>query len=111
MDIERIKLFKDRNQAEIKLANILGKYKSSENIMILVLPRGGVPGPFEITKSPGVTLEVFITRKLRFPNNPELAVGALAENGEIFLNKEFVDYYPDKYLEEISHQKEETKQR
>src|SRR4030066_272629 len=112
MDIERIKLFKDRKEAGIKLANILSKYKSQENILILALPRGGVPVAFEVAKSLKTTLDVFITRKLRFPDNPELAVGALAENGEIFLNKDLIDCCPDNYLEEeTSFQKEEIKRR
>ncbi len=112
MDIERIKLFKDRKEAGIKLANILSKYKSQENILILALPRGGVPVAFEVAKSLKTTLDVFITRKLRFPDNPELSVGALAENGEIFLNKDLIDYRPNNYLEEeTSFQKEEIKRR
>ncbi|HEY7535448.1 MAG TPA: phosphoribosyltransferase [Thermodesulfobacteriota bacterium] len=112
MDIERIKLFKDRKEAGIKLAERLGDYKSLENILVLALPRGGVPVAFEVAKSLVAPLDIFITRKLRFPDNLELAVGALAENGEIFLNKELINYCTDTYLEEeISYQKEEIKRR
>ena len=107
-----IQLFRDRKEAGRSLANRLSKYKKAENILILALPRGGVPVGFEVAKSLKVPLNVFITRKLRFPDSPELAVGALAENGEIFLNKELIDYCPKEYLEkEISYQKEEIKRR
>jgi putative phosphoribosyl transferase len=106
------KIFKDRKEAGRELAEKLSKYKGKENILILALPRGGVPVAFEVAESLGADLDVFITRKLRFPHNPELAVGALAENGEVFLNKELKDYCPKEYLEEeISYQREEIKRR
>jgi len=104
------KIFKDREEAGIELAEKLSKYKGKESILILALPRGGVPVAFEVAKSLGAHLDVFITKKLRFPEQPELAVGALAENGEVFLNKELKDYCPEEYLEEeISYQREEIK--
>jgi len=106
------KIFKDREEAGIELAEKLSKYKGKESILILALPRGGVPVAFEVAKSLGAHLDVFITKKLRFPEQPELAVGALAENGEVFLNKELKDYCPEEYLEqEISYQREEIKRR
>ncbi|MCI0454348.1 MAG: phosphoribosyltransferase [Candidatus Dadabacteria bacterium] len=112
MEYESTKLFKDRREAGIRLAERLVKYKPLENIMIIALPRGGVPVAYEVAKSLKAPLDVFITRKLRFPGNPELAAGAVAENGEIFLNKEMADYCSDGYLEEeISYQKEEIKHR
>jgi putative phosphoribosyl transferase len=112
MGTQRIKLFQDRKEAGIKLAGRLSRYKAVENILILALPRGGVPVAFEVAKSLEAPLEVFITRKLRFPDNAELALGALAENGEIFLNEGLVDYYSEGYLkEEVSYQKEEIKRR
>ncbi len=112
MDTQEIKFFRDRKEAGIKLAEKLSRYKAMENILVLALPRGGVPVAFEGAKSLGAPLDVFITRKLRSPNNPELALGALAENEEIFLNEGLLDYYSEEYLrEEISYQKEEIKRR
>ena len=109
---EENKLFHDRKEAGIKLAERLKKYEAAENLMVLALPRGGVPVAFEVAKTLGAPLDVFITRKLRFPDNPELALGALAENGEVFLNQDLMDYCPDGYLEqEISYQKKEIKRR
>jgi predicted phosphoribosyltransferase/dienelactone hydrolase len=106
------KIFKDREEAGRELAEKLTKYKGKESILILALPRGGVPVAFEVAKSLNAHLDVFITKKLRFPEQPELAVGALAENGEIFLNKELKDYCPKEYLEEeILYQREEIKRR
>lgn len=112
METQRIKLFQDRKEAGMQLARRLSRYKAVENILILALPRGGVPVAFEVAKSLGAPLEVSITRKLRFPDNPELALGALAENGDIFLNKELMTHWSKRYLkEEISYQKEEIKRR
>ncbi len=112
MDTQRMRLFQDRKEAGIKLAERLSGYRTVENVLVLALPRGGVPVAFEVAKSLGVSLEVFITRKLRFPNNPELALGALAENGEVFLNEGLLDYYSEEYLkQEISYQREEIKRR
>lgn len=107
-----MRLFQDRKEAGIKLAEKLSGYRAVENILVLALPRGGVPVAFEVAKSLGISLEVFITRKLRSPNNPELALGALAENGEVFLNEGLLDYYSEEYLkEEISYQREEIRRR
>ncbi|MGE5443931.1 MAG: phosphoribosyltransferase [Ignavibacteriales bacterium] len=106
------KIFKDRKEAGKELAEKLSEYKGKENILILALPRGGVPVAFEVAESLGADLDVFITRKLRFPGEPELAVGALAENGEVFLNKELKNYCSEEYLkEEISYQREEVRRR
>jgi predicted phosphoribosyltransferase len=106
------KLFQDRNQAGIKLAERLKQYKAAKNLIVLALPRGGVPVAFEVAKLLGAPLDVFITRKLRFPDNPELALGALAENGEVFLNEDLMDYCSEEYLEkETAYQKKEIKRR
>jgi predicted phosphoribosyltransferase len=109
---EKNKLFEDRKQAGIKLAERLKKYRSAERLIVLALPRGGVPVAYEVAKSLSAPLDVFITRKLRFPDNPELALGALAENGEVFLNGDLTDYYSEEYLEkEKAYQKKEIKRR
>lgn len=106
------KLFLDRKEAGKELANRLAKYKSRQNVQVLALPRGGVPVAFEVAKLLELPLDIFITRKLRFPDQPELALGALAETGEVFLNEELRAYYSNKYLEEeISYQKEEISRR
>ncbi|HEX3033746.1 MAG TPA: phosphoribosyltransferase [Thermodesulfobacteriota bacterium] len=108
----RIHLFQDRKEAGKELAEKLSKYKGVTNLIVLALPRGGVPVAFEVTRHLGAPLDVFITRKLGFPDNPELAIGALAENGEVFLNNDLVNYYTKEYLEEeVLYQKEEIKRR
>jgi len=71
------KVFTDRKEAGREPAEKLDKYKARENLLILALPRGGVPVAFEAAKSLGTHLDVFITRKLRFTDNPELAVGGI----------------------------------
>ncbi|HSE83413.1 MAG TPA: phosphoribosyltransferase, partial [Thermodesulfobacteriota bacterium] len=105
-------LFHDRKEAGNELAERLKNYKGIQSLIVLALPRGGLPVAFEVAKFLDAPLDVFITRKLRFPDNPELAIGALAENGEMFLNKDLMNYYTDEYLEEeVLYQKEEIKRR
>jgi len=106
----RERIFKDRHEAGKRLAERLKKYSNLDDVVVLALPRGGVPVAFEVAKYIGAPLDVFITRKLRFPDEPELALGALAENGEVFLNKELVQYCPESYIEkEKEYQWEEIK--
>lgn len=110
--VHMMHLFIDRKGAGKELAQRLRNYKGVESLIILALPRGGVPVAFEVAKSLDAPLDVFITRKLRFPDNPELAIGALAENGEVFLNKDLVNHYTNEYLrEEVLYQHEEIKRR
>lgn len=100
--------FKNRNDAGIRLAFKLTNYKDKEGILVLALPRGGVVIGYEIASYLNCPLDVIIIRKLGFPGNPELAIGAISENGTIILDERMTSYYgiSEEYIqEEISMQK------
>lgn len=82
--------FKDRVDAGKQLAQALSKYKS-EDLIVLAVPRGGVPVGFEVAKSLGAPLDLVVPRKIGAPDNPELAVGAVAEDGTVILNTDLVE--------------------
>ncbi|MCL9684959.1 phosphoribosyltransferase [Legionella maioricensis] len=82
----------DRQHAGKILSTHLKKYANKEDVIVLALPRGGVPVAYEIAKSLSVPLDVFIVRKLGVPGHKELAMGALASGGVILLNDELIGY-------------------
>ena len=81
-------MFDDRTDAGRQLAARLLRYRHSPDTIILALPRGGVAVGFSVHQTLGLPLDVFITRKLRAPENPEFALGALTETGDRFVNPE-----------------------
>lgn len=72
------------------LAESLSGYAERDDVVVLALPRGGVPVGFEIARKLGAPLDVLIVRKLGAPGQPELAVGAIAPGGVRVLNEEVV---------------------
>jgi putative phosphoribosyl transferase len=82
----------DRQHAGKILATHLKNYANKEDVVVLALPRGGVPVGYEIATSLSVPLDVFIVRKLGVPGQEELAMGALASGGVILLNEELIHY-------------------
>jgi predicted phosphoribosyltransferase len=73
--------FKDRADAGRQLASKLAKYAGREDVVVLALPRGGVPVAAEVARELGVPFDVFLVRKLGVPGYSELAMGAIAEGG------------------------------
>lgn len=86
-------MFRDRGHAGFSLAKQLNAYRADPNTVILALPRGGVAVGYEISRTLHLPLDVFITRKLSTPENPEYAIGAVSETGAIYLNSEAVDAF------------------
>jgi putative phosphoribosyl transferase len=84
--------FGDRREAGRELATLLPASLRSEGVVVLALPRGGVPVAFEIALALGAPLDVFLVRKLGTPGHPELAMGAIASGGIRVLNDEVVQY-------------------
>jgi putative phosphoribosyl transferase len=80
------KLFQDRTDAGRTLAKKLSHYVDRKDIVVLGMPRGGVPVAFEVAQSLRVSLDVFIVRKLGVPGQEELAMGAIASGGIRVLN-------------------------
>ncbi len=84
-------LFQDRAEAGQKLADKLKAYANRPDILVLGLPRGGVPVAYEVAKSLNVQLDIFLVRKLGVPTQKEFAMGAIASGGIRILNREVVD--------------------
>ncbi len=81
-------LFPNRSVAGRLLAERLRAYAGRNEVIVLALPRGGVPVGFEVAHALGVELDVLIVRKLGVPQQPELAMGAIASGGARYLNEE-----------------------
>jgi putative phosphoribosyl transferase len=81
-----LKRFADRAEAGRRLAERLGEYAGRDDVVVLGLPRGGVPVAAEVARALGVPLDVFLVRKLGVPGREELAFGAIALGGARVLN-------------------------
>lgn len=82
--------FPNRNEAGRQLAAELSTY-ATESPIILALPRGGVPVAYEVARALGGQLDVWVVRKIGVPWHPELGVGAVAEDGYVYLNQDILD--------------------
>ena len=85
--------FHDRREAGQLLARQLADYKDRDDVVVLALPRGGVPVAYEIARELRAPLDVFVVRKLGVPWQPELAMGAIAGRGTEVLNGDVVTAY------------------
>lgn len=83
-------IFRDRHEAGRRLARLLTRYEKSPDVLVLALPRGGVPVAFEVAAALGAPLDVFLVRKLGAPDQPELAMGAIASGGLRVLDRNLV---------------------
>ena len=83
-------IFQDRKEAGQALASALQEYAQRNDVIVLGLPRGGVPVAFEVARELGAPLDVFVVRKLGTPGQEELAFGAIASGGTGVLNQEVV---------------------
>lgn len=83
-------LFRDRTQAGQTLAEKLDAYAGRDDVLVLALPRGGVPVAFELARTLKAPLDIFLVRKLGVPGHEELAMGAIATGNVRILNQEVV---------------------
>ena len=83
--------FRNRSEAGRHLAASLGTFLGDPNVIVLALPRGGVPVAHEVTRALGVPFDLFLVRKISVPFHPELAMGAVAEGGVQVLNRRIID--------------------
>jgi putative phosphoribosyl transferase len=79
--------FRDRAEAGRALAHALSRYAGRDDVVVLALPRGGVPFGYEVAKELGAPLDVFLVRKLGVPGHEELAMGAIATGGVLVLDE------------------------
>jgi putative phosphoribosyl transferase len=107
-------LFHNREEAGQKLSLLLSAYKGQTNSLVLGLARGGVVIAFEIAKALQLPLNVLVPRKLGAPANPELAIGAISDDGEVRLNPEIVQLTgasPAFIREEVAREKQVIQER
>ena len=88
--------FPNRAEAGRLLGTKLSKYSGRDDVIVLGLPRGGVPVAYEVARTLRVPLDVFIVRKLGVPGFEELAVGAIASGGVRVLNEEVANALPNR---------------
>ncbi len=107
-----MKLFENRVEAGKKLAGALKEI--GRNAIVLAVPRGGVVVGYEVAKSLHIPLDIVIAKKIGAPGNPELAIGAVAEDGTLLLDANTVDMLrvSQSYIsDEVESQKTEIKRR
>src|SRR5579859_3222597 len=106
--------FRDRIEAGRLLGQELARtLRDGRSIIILALPRGGVPVGAEVAKALDAPLDVFIVRKLGVPGHEELAMGAIASGGVRVLNQEVLRYIPlsQKSIDEVAAREEQELRR
>ena len=86
-------IFRNRQQAGQLLASRLEKYANREDVIVLGVPRGGVPVAFEVAKALNLPLDIFVLRKLGVPGREELAFGAVGSGGVRVLNPNTVEQF------------------
>ncbi len=101
------KPYRDRRHAGAELARGLGHLKD-DDVVVLALPRGGVPVGFEVARALDAPLDVFVVRKLGLPGHPEFAMGAIASGGVGVLNDEVVRLYriPPQVVDAIAREEQ-----
>jgi putative phosphoribosyl transferase len=105
--------FQNRTLAGRMLARHLGDYAGRTDVLVLALPRGGVPVGFEVAQALEAPLDVFVVRKLGVPGHEELAMGAIASGGVRVLNDEVVDSLgiPESVIENVTRREFEELRR
>ena len=106
--------FQDRFDAGATLATLLTQYAGRDDVVVLALPRGGVPVGFEVARALGAPLDVFLVRKLGVPGHEELAMGAIASGGVQVLNEDVVealDVPPERIIAVTAAEEQELERR
>lgn len=106
-------LFKDRHAAGRALAVHLSEYSGLDDAIVLALPRGGVPVAWEVASALGLPLDVFVVRKIGFPSQPELAMGAIASGGVRVMNEDLLRqvHVADDVIDEMTETESEELRR
>lgn len=106
--------YSDRTEAGRELARALQGYAGTPGLLVIGLPRGGVPVAYEVARALGAPLDVFLVRKLGVPGREELAMGAISSGDVLVLNSEVVDLLdiPREAIENaVSREREELSRR
>ena len=97
-------LYRDRREAGRQLAAKLAAYAGRPDVLVLALPRGGVPVAYEVARGLAAPLDIFLVRKLGLPGHEESAMGAVASGGIRVLNEEVVQALriPEEVIDEVA---------
>jgi len=107
------RLFRDRQDAGVVLAAQLTRFADDPSVVVLGLPRGGVPVAYEVARALHAPLDVFVVRKLGVPGQRELAMGAIASGGVRVLNPEVVNGLgiPQRMIDAVADQEHKELER
>jgi putative phosphoribosyl transferase len=113
VDLDNVQPFANRREAGVALAERLSKFRGRDDVVVLALPRGGVPVGFEVARHLGAPLDIFLVRKLGVPGHEELAMGAIASGGVRVLNDDVVRWYgiPDAVIDGVARQEQQELER
>ena len=106
--------FRDRREAGKLLARQLAPYAGRDDVVVLALPRGGVPVGYEIAQALGAPLDVLAVRKLGVPGHEELAMGAIAAGGAYSLDEDLIHHLglqPEEMFKVIENEQRELRRR
>src|SRR5215216_4307778 len=100
--------FRNRSEAGRLLGERLSAYAGRDDVVVLALPRGGVPVGYEVARGLAAPLDVFVVRKLGVPGHEELALGAVASGGVRVLNDDVVAALglSDREIEQIAEREQ-----
>lgn len=100
--------YRNRSEAGQTLATYLGAYRGRQDLLVLALPRGGVPVAYEVARALRAPLDVFLVRKLGVPGHEELAMGAIASGGVRVLNEDVVRtlHIPASIIESVTEREQ-----
>jgi predicted phosphoribosyltransferase len=106
-------LFQDRTDAGRRLAAKLLAYADRPEVLVLALPRGGVPVAYEVAQALGAPLDIFLVRKLGLPGQEELAIGAIATGGVRVVNEDVVRvlHIPDDLIDAVAEKEQRELER
>ncbi len=107
------RVFRDRRDAGVQLAAQLMRYAGDSSVIVLGLPRGGVPVAYEVARALRAPLDIFVVRKLGVPGHRELAMGAIASGGFRVLNPEVVKALriPEAMMDAVAAQEQKELER
>jgi predicted phosphoribosyltransferase len=106
-------IFQDRTDAGKQLAARMRRYANRPDVLVLALPRGGVPVAYEVAEQLGAPLDIFLVRKLGVPGHEELAMGAIASGDVRVINEEVVRYLriPEAVIDAVAEYEQEELER
>jgi putative phosphoribosyl transferase len=113
LSIAMSRRFRDRRDAGIQLAAKLSAYANDPSVVVLGLPRGGVPVAYEVATALHAPLDIFVVRKLGVPGHRELAMGAIASGGVRVLNPDVIDalHIPSAMIDAVAVQEQQELER